>query len=249
MMPSRPVHQGPTIPASLLVGRWFGRTSRTLADMEPGRGRRFVVFLALALGVSGCERGCLSRWLGDRGVGGNSPEGSGGEAPGRALDLSGVDCSDGLLRCIDGRVEASRAAHLRCDPSKKGESACTCPWETFTRCTSGCASEGLEAIGAASDAGAAQLCRPDEPVARPVLPGDAVAIDVCVNEGVTCVDGIIRFCEAHGQPARPIAACLNGCQSHVGIDFAQLAPADPGARTNPDGVVSILCRRDHAERR
>jgi hypothetical protein len=203
----------------------------------------------LALGTSGCEKGCLTRWMGEHGIGGNAPEGSGADTPKRALDLSGTDCSDGLLRCVGGRVEASRAAHLTCELGKKGEQSCVCPWDLFARCSAGCASEDLEVIGAPTDAGAAQLCRPEVPVARPVVPTDAVPIDICANEGVACVDGIVRFCEARGQPARPIAACLNGCQSHVGIDLSQADVVGAGALVNPDGVASILCRRDHAERR
>lgn len=207
--------------------------------------------LALVLFVSGCERGCLSRWLAERGVGGGAPEGSGGAAPPgkpRTLDLSGTDCSDGLLRCTGGRVEASRAAHLPhpCGAARMGERepACQCPWDVVGACPSGCASDGLEAIGAPTDAGVAQLCRPDVPVARPVLPGDPIPIDICAHEGVACVDGIVRTCEAPGQPVRALAMCLDGCQRHVGID-----DVDPGALTNPDGLVSILCQRGHAERR
>lgn len=225
--------------------------SRTLTGM--GSVRRSVsggTLLALVLAVSGCERGCLAQWLGERGIGGGTPEGSGGAAPqgkSRTLDLSGTDCSDGLLRCRDGHVEASRAAHLLhpCGGRKSGERgpACECPWDLVATCPSGCASEGLEVLGAATDAGTAQLCRPDAPVARPVLPGDPIGADICAAAGVACVDGIVRICEATGQPTRALATCLHGCQPHVGIDI------EPGESTNPDGLVSILCLRGHAERR
>ncbi len=205
--------------------------------------------LALVLCLAGCQRGCLARWLEERG--GNAPDRSGGEAPQgktRSLDLSGTDCSDGLLRCVEGRVEASRTAHLPypCGAENAGERqrACACPWDVVASCPSGCASEGLEVIGAPTDAGAAQLCRPDAVVARPVLPGDPIPNEVCPREGVACVDGIVRACEGPGLPTRALATCLNGCQSHVGID-----DVDPGAWKNPDGLVSILCQRGHAERR
>jgi hypothetical protein len=231
-----------------------------------------VVMLALVvLPVLGCERGCLARKLGQNGAepsagrGGPSAgrgepsaartegtrEGSGvGARPGQAqpFDLSGSDCSDGLLRCIDGRVEASRTAHLPhpCGGAKRGERpACECPWEAFAPCPSGCALEGFEVIGSPSDAGAAQLCRASQPVARPILPGDAIPTEVCSTEGVACVDGIVRTCEARGQTVRAVAVCLHGCQPYVGIDDQ----GDPGASKNLDGVVAILCRRDDAERR
>jgi len=211
-----------------------------------GRSANLVLLAMLVVGVCGCERGCLARWLEDR-----------GEAPAgkpRTLGLEGTDCSDGLLRCVEGRVEASRAAHLPhgCGGGAGGterRTACECPWDFVMQCASGCAREGLEAIGVLSDAGAVQLCRPSAPVARPVLPGDPVPTDICTSEGVACVDGIIRACEAPGLPTRAVATCLNGCQSHVGMDGWGDDSGDPGALKDPDGVASILCRRDHAERR
>ncbi|MBX3224064.1 MAG: hypothetical protein KF795_26350 [Labilithrix sp.] len=225
--------------------------------MPRSRSSANVVTLAiLALALAGCERGCLARWLGESGVGGVAPEGAGGAAPRgktRNLGLEGTDCSDGLLRCVGGDVEASRARHLPypCGATKRGENqpACACPWEVIARCATGCASEGLEAIGEPSDAGAAQLCRPDAPIARPVLPGDPIPDAICTTEGVACVDGIVRACEAPGHTARALATCLHGCASHVGIDAWVGDDAVPGAPKDPDGVVSILCRRDHAERR
>ena len=123
--------------------------------------------------------------------------------------------------------------------------ACECPWDVVATCSSGCASEGLEVIGAATDAGAAQLCRPDVPVARRLIPGDPVPNEICATDGVACVDGIVRTCEAPAQPVRPLAICLHGCQPHVGID---IEPGEPGETKNPDGLVSILCQRGHAER-
>lgn len=217
--------------------------------------RTFVVLVALALSTSACERGCLGRWLGERGVGGETPEGSGGAAPQgktRTLDLTGTDCSDGLLRCRDGRVEASRAAHLPypCGAGRSGErpAACECPWDAVAACPSGCVRDGLEVIGA-PDAGTEQLCRPDFPVARPVLPGDPIPSEICAGEGVACADGIVRVCEAPGQPVRALATCLNGCQPHVGIDIDPGIDIGHGAPKDPDGLASILCRRRHAERR
>jgi hypothetical protein len=183
--------------------------------------------------ITGCERGCLAQK--DRA----RANASGG--PG--IDLSGTDCSDGMVRCAAGRIEASRAAHLPhpCgDPGaleKRG--GCTCPWDVIGQCTSGCAEEGLEVL-APPDAGA-KVCRPDAPVARPMLPGDPFEPTVCTSEGVQCTDGIVRQCESSGRPSRAIAFCLAGCDPGIAIDHGEPA--------NPDGVSMILCRRPHAERR
>jgi len=111
----------------------------------------------------------------------------------------------------------------------------------------------LEVIGAASDAGVTQLCRPERPVARPILPGDPVTTDICASDGVACIAGIVRSCEAAGLPARAVAYCLNGCQRHVGIDdWGSTGAATggvAGTTVTLDGVASILCQRDQAERR
>jgi hypothetical protein len=184
--------------------------------------------------LAGCERGCLVKKDEARSSGG----GGGG------IDLSGTDCSDGMVRCTAGRIEASRVAHLPhpCgDPGaleKRG--GCTCPWDVIGQCGSGCAEDGLEVI-ASRDAGALKVCRPDGPVARAILPGDPFEPEVCPSEGIQCVDGIIRRCDAAGRPSRAIAYCLAGCDPGIAIDH--------GDSTNPDGVSMILCRRPHAERR
>ena len=207
--------------------------------MHAARLAAFVVLLG------GCERGCLMTWLTQNG--GGAPGGTGGAAP-KGMDLAGTDCSDGLLRCVDGRVEASRIAHL---PSPCGlggverPSACICPWDTVARCA--CAADGLEVVAAPTDAGIEQLCKAHGPVARPVLPEDSVTVDVCAQSGVSCVDGAIRICPASGQPSRPVAVCTWGCQTSISlVDDATEPPGEP---RDPDGVLSILCRRGDAERR
>jgi hypothetical protein len=117
-----------------------------------------------------------------------------------------------------------------------------CPWEPVGTCDA-CAVDGLEAIGTATDAGIAQLCRPSERVARPIGNGDVVEAVICMTDGVECVTGVVRHCET-GRPARPLAVCLLGCQTEIGVD----ALTD-GESKDLDGVVAILCKRDHAERR
>lgn len=195
---------------------------------------------------SGCERGCLSRWLENHGAGGRELPRTERErdVPARDLNLAGIDCSDGLLRCVDGQVEASRRAHLPypctvVDGLKRN--ACVCPWDPVVRCTTGCTDDGLEVIAPVSDAGAEQLCRPTSSVARPLLPGDPIPDEICGSDGIVCVGSIVRVCDGVGRPVRPVAFCLHGCQPAIAIDH--------GEPMNLDGAVSILCRHDHAERR
>ncbi len=235
----------------VMGGRSFVR-QRISSDRFPSTLIVAAFTIALTASCDGCERGCLLRSLG-----GEGPNGGGGEAPSHrssprpGIDLGGTDCSDGLLRCVDGRVEASRLAHL---PSSCGASGsrgkrnpenpgCSCPWDVLSQCTTGCADDGLEVLGSAS--AAIQLCRPEQPVARRLLPGDPVPTDICAGESLACIDQIVRVCDAPGQPVTPVAFCLHGCEASVGIERDALKD---GPVTNPDGVASILCRRHHAER-
>lgn len=199
---------------------------------------RRLALLGLSLALAGCERGCLARWLrGEEALGSSHPEPS--------MDLGGTDCSDGLLRCEHGRVEASRIAHLsaRCgegqSPEKKA-SECTCPWDVVRSCS--CLVEGVE-ISASIDAGARQLCRPEHPVARPVLGADDASVEVCTDEGVSCRESIVRVCDAPASPSRAVARCIYGCATGV-----QVVETEDGPTKNLDGAVSILCQRSDAER-
>lgn len=208
--------------------------------------RRPALFL-FALALAGCERGCLTKYFAEqRGEGATNGESIGEPARTRPPDLGGTDCSDGLLRCQHGHVEASRVAHLsaRCgegqSPEKKA-SECVCPWDVVASCE--CAAEGLEAIGPA-DGGARQLCRPEQPVARPVLREDDASVRVCTDDGVSCRDSFVHICDAPAAPERAVAYCIFGC-----APFVQLADIDDGPPKNPDGVISILCNRGDAERR
>lgn len=208
-----------------------------------------ALLFVVAVGCAGCERGCLSLWLGEHGVGSTgheTRERDPRDPPAGSLagELSGTDCSGGLLRCVGGRVEASLDAHLPhpCGTSTGRErpGTCACPWEPLAPCASGCVVEGLE-IAATPDAGAEQLCRPLVPSTRPLLPGDPVAAEICAGEGFSCKDGIVRSCDGPALPVRPVATCSAGCQPGIFVDH--------GDAMDLDGVASILCRRDHAERR
>ncbi|MBX3192732.1 MAG: hypothetical protein KF819_37460 [Labilithrix sp.] len=219
-----------------------------MAPLQWRRHALLSLIALLALALSGCERGCAGSWLAQQG---SSPS-SGGEGPGgsAARDaasalLEGTDCGDGLARCVEGRLESSLAAHLPhpCRETERGR--CVCPWESIGRCAAGCVRSGLEIV-ATPEVARAQLCRPEIPVLRALLPADVARVEICGEEGTSCVDGIVRVCAARGQPVRPVAACAFGCAIGVGIDPADL---EPGGSPIADGPAPILCRRADAERR
>lgn len=205
-----------------------------------------TMIVTLALGVSACERGCLSTWLADRsgspGIGGEGPRGSRDrDAAGRTFDLGGTDCSDGLARCVDGRVETSVAGHVPypCTAGEKG-GACECAWHPEARCEAGCVKEGVEVVATAEIA-RVQLCAPTEPALRPLLPAESASVSICADESASCADAIVRACAGPGQPARLVGACVSGCAAGIGVE--------PGDLLTADGAAAILCRRAHAERR
>lgn len=190
-----------------------------------------LVLVTAGLVLGGCDRGCLP-------ISGRATPDAGEVA------LMGTDCSDGLVRCVEDRVEVSRLAHLPhpCGSLTEARGACACPWDTVARCPNGCAAQGLVAVGDA-DAGARQLCRPSSSVMRPLLPGDPAASSprICGEASVACRDDVVRVCDEPGRAERLVAVCLHGCEPGIGIDHGESAI--------DDGVAAILCRRDHAERR
>ncbi len=203
---------------------------------------RRALFVALSvLALAGCERGCLARRLASRSS--DAPD------AGPAFDLGGTDCSDGLARCTEGRIEVSRAAHLPHPCAPFGASPedrrrlCECPWEVVGRCAAGCAADGVEIV-ATPDVAAAQLCAALAPVARPPTAADPPVTGVCASEEVRCESGVVRVCDAPGRPVRTVAVCLDGCEPAVGWPEGV-----PGERATGAGAGAILCRRDHAERR
>jgi hypothetical protein len=198
---------------------------------------RALCLTSLALGASACERGCLSAWVGAPapGPGGDGRRGSPAEHDaGPAFDLLGTDCSDGLARCLGGRVEASVSAHLPhpCVP-REGRAACECPWREVGACESGCVVEGLVVIAPAASA-RAQLCTSANPVLRPPLPSELSVAPICADASASCADGLVRWCPAAGQPSRVVAACLHGCAGGVALDPDDLIHAEASA---------LLCRR------
>jgi hypothetical protein len=121
---------------------------------------------------------------------------------------------------------------------ERAPASCECPWSVVTRCNAGCVADDLEVL-ASDDGGAAQLCRPTEPVLRPILAGDPSPPAVCAEEGLRCVDGVLVECKRGGTSARYFAVCLYGCEQSVALP----GPFQTGAE-----VGEILCRRAHAER-
>jgi hypothetical protein len=76
-----------------------------------------------------------------------------------------------------------------------------------------------------------------------------MAVEVCNDEGIACRDSVVRVCDGIGRPSRTLGRCLWGCSVDVAVgDVDGIQPAT-GTPKNPEGVLSILCRRDHAERR
>ena len=100
--------------------------------------------------------------------------------------------------------------------------------------------EGLEIL-AAPEVAREQLCAASEVVVRPATPAEAAVVLICAEEGVSCVDGLVRSCTARGLPATIAGACVRGCATRVSLD--------PGDLVTGDGVAAILCQRAHAERR
>ncbi len=96
-------------------------------------------------------------------------------------------------------------------------------------------------VVATAEVAAVQLCGSTEPLLRPLLPTETMTVSICADEGVSCVEGVVRVCDQRGQPARLVAGCAQGCAAEIRVDQEDL-------RTG-DGRAVILCRRAHAERR
>lgn len=198
--------------------------------MPRSRTSRAAILAVLALGLSACERGCLMRRTAET------------RDAARSFDLGGTDCSDGLARCVAGRVETSLGGHVPspCTAQRERPGTCECAWAPAATCDAGCVEDGIEVV-AAPEVARVQLCAPAEPTVRPLSPGELASVAICADEGASCVDGLVRACAARGQPARLLGACVYGCA--LGIDV------EPGDLLTSDGPAGILCRHAHAERR
>lgn len=166
-----------------------------------------AVALALTCCASfGCQRGCLSSWLGERGVG---PAAS--SSP-RALPMGGYDCPDGLVRCHAGVAQASKLGAVSgdCSPTPERPHACDCPFEDVATCAHGCVVEDVTAMGQAKDAtrtcALGPLVSPSLAVTGPTPPGVK-----CEGEAARyhCEQGVVFACSTGG--AEPVARCDQGC--------------------------------------
>ncbi len=210
------------------------------------RARPAVVLALLIALLPACERGCLVTWLRDHGAGGQAPPSSSAFFP-----MHGVDCPDGLGRCVGGVVEVSRVSRYEL-PCAGSPESCVCPWDALGDCPRGCAAEGVETVIPREHA-FAQLCAPDpsRPLARPLV-GVPAPVGACVSVGYRCVASQVVACSEGGArapgatpargeggagdlSARAFAACLEGCAS----EGALVDEED----VDDQAAIRILCAR------
>jgi hypothetical protein len=186
---------------------------------------RLLVFL-FTLSLFGCERGCARSWFRDHGVGSEGqrqPPGSGA--------LNAIDCPDGLARCNDGIVEASRLAMIT-QPCRGSPEQCACSWERVTECDRGCVVDGVEVIVERAKA-SVQLCAP-EPDAG------AIARVLTVTSPSRCDEDQQYRCAGGGVVAcaegAVIGTCVRGCSVEGASVGGELA-------VSREAAYAILCSR------
>ena len=179
----------------------------------------------------GCERGCGWAWLGEHGLGPN-----GGDPV--SIVPSGIDCPDGLARCVHGGVEASRLATVA-RTCRGPETPCSCPWEPLAFCARGCVVDGLELVMERSHA-EAQLCLPEQEGDSPVAGNPLSAVTVSCEEDqlYRCSDGQITDCNAHAI----VASCRRGCVAE-GASIDAVPQVTPQVAVRREAAYAILCSR------
>ena len=149
----------------------------------------------------------------------------------RPLPLNAADCPDGLAKCEQGVVYASRLATIP-QPCGTPAAPCACPWDRLAECPHGCVADGVELVVEREPA-KAQLCAPTRdngPLVRPPPPG--AAPPPCEEgERYRCATGLVVECVS----GLAVGQCLRGC-------FAE------GAAVDDDGVsreaaFAMLCSR------
>jgi len=199
---------------------------RTRKASNAGTLRGFRLLWAfMLLGLTGCSRGCASRWLTDHGAGDR------GKAAAAPFALGGTDCPGGLMRCEGGEIEESVTAHIPAE-CKAGEGACACPWRRVDECANGCVADGV-VVDLPSQLGKTQLCRGP---ANAFTPAAGIAEHVCETIGYECVPGaLIVKCEGVRAAARVVAKCVGRCVSVS-------TPLDDGI--DPNAAAALLCVRN-----
>lgn len=150
-----------------------------------------------------------------------------------ALPMSGIDCPDGVARCVGGVVEASRLAVIA-QPCVGPPEKCACPWERLGGCERGCVAEDVELVMPRARA-FTQLCAPAsaDVIARPPAQGVAVPSGLCTGDLHRCASGIVVACDGVGN-ALALATCVSGC--------AEEGSALDEEGLSRDQVVALLCR-------
>jgi hypothetical protein len=153
--------------------------------------------------------------------------------------LNAVDCPDGLARCVDGNVEASRLATIP-QPCRRPPPECACPWERVGTCDDGCVVEGIELVMERRYAGV-QLCAPrgDAGVAIP-LTGASTPASAC-DEGqlYRCRAGQVVACRDNAV----IGSCASGCFTDQAAIDADLGIGIPKTTISREEAFAILCSR------
>jgi hypothetical protein len=167
--------------------------------------------VAVLLSLCGCQKGWLANYIRARGGGARSVT--------PVTMMNGVDCPDGLARCVAGAIEVSHVARIPRPCPQDHPDTCQCPWEAVENCPRGCIEEGTEVVAPPERAGA-RLCATDplNPSARPAT-GAAPPPGACeeAREDVyRCIGSLVVACSASpdrdgGAEARVLAACVRGC--------------------------------------
>jgi hypothetical protein len=155
--------------------------------------------------------------------------------------LPGTDCPDGLARCDDGTVKASRLAVLPAG-CRTADGPCRCPWDVLGSCRAGCVAEGAELVIEPSLA-LAQLCTPQPdagalvslPRALGLAPSDErPERDRSCEEGEAfrCVGGDIVSCSER----RTVASCVHGC-------YRDEAAVEDDTNLSREQAYALLCSR------
>lgn len=150
------------------------------------------------------------------------------------MPVQGIDCPDGLARCVEGRVEASRLAVIP-QPCRGPENHCQCPWDEVAVCDRGCTADGVELV-IDKEAAARQLCQPaggDASFVRPASAGRRAPQPCDEGQLYRCFEGDIIDCVA----TQVAGSCIRGCFT----EGASIDEASPGV--SREAAYAILCSR------